>query len=399
MKKIALISFEFPPEMATGGIGSYIFHLSSLLSMSGFDVHVFSATSKIENQGVVSREFCTNHLVYATTTDEFSPNVLSVFAKIHDEIGFDLMESPEVGACALKIKQNFPEIPLIVKLHSPGVLITKISRTYQPVKDKLRFVLGGLLRGRIDLGYWALTDKNRRENDEFKICQLADKLISPSMALKKWVVRYWGINSHQIEIVPNPYLLEKKDQDELVNREKVVLFVGKLTVLKGMIGLTNSIPLIIKKNPEYRIKIVGRDEYDPYLGMSVKAYMINALEDCLDKIDFVGVLDRNSVDNLFKTATVSVFPSLWENYPTVVLEAMANGCPVVASDVGGFKEIIEDGKSGLLFNPLKSIDIAHQVNKLISNASLQATFSKNGMGNIRKMQSDLFFNRVLSAYN
>jgi hypothetical protein len=64
-----------------------------------------------------------------------------------------VIESPEVGACALYIKETYPSIPLVIKMHTPGVLITKISNTYQSVFTKLRYIAGAFLRGRFDLGF------------------------------------------------------------------------------------------------------------------------------------------------------------------------------------------------------------------------------------------------------
>ncbi|MGV8828588.1 MAG: glycosyltransferase family 4 protein [Breznakibacter sp.] len=399
MRNIAFITYEFPPEMATGGIGSYFSHLSALLSKNGFNVHVFSATSIKENQGSVLRQHCTNHLVFAGSVDEFRHNVLTVFEKVVGQLSFHLMESPEVGACALEIKKRFPHIPLIVKLHTPGVCITKISRTYQPIGQKLRFVLGALLRGRIDLGYWSQQDKNRASDVEFQICQLAEKVLSPSEALKNWLVKYWGLDGHSILVVPNPYFFDKIISTESnYDRQKVILFVGKLTVLKGMVALTKAIPKILKKHPEFRIRLVGRDEYDGFLGSSLKEYMIKHLGVYSNRVDFLGVLDRTGVDHLFRTSSLVIFPSLWENYPTVILEALANQCPVVASNVGGIGEIVIDEYNGMLFDPLSPSKMAKKISCLIGDPQKRSLFAMNGLKTIQEMQSEGFVNHLLSVY-
>lgn len=398
MKKLALISFEFPPETAIGGIGSYFFNLCELLKSQDIEVHVFSATFKKDSHGTIYKSNCINHLIFSKTNDDFRKSIVSVFTEINKQVKFDIIESPEVGACALEIKKSFPEIPLIVKLHTPGVLISRINRTYQPLSQKIRFILGGMIKGRLDLGYWSKTDKNKQKDVEYQICLLANKLLSPSNALKKWIVEYWNINSEKIQIIPNPFIINQQQNANKTKREKVILFVGKLTVLKGMIAFTKAIPFILKKNPAYRIKLVGRDEYEPTLSKNMKTFMIEKLGSYLNRIDFLGVLDRSEVDLLFKSSEICVFPSLWENYPTVVLEAMANGCPVVASRVGGFIEIINHKKNGVLFNSLNYKDIVRTINKILKNPHLREKISLNEIETIKSMQNSSFLDPIIEPY-
>lgn len=397
MINVALISYEFPPENAVGGIGSYTNHLSNLLVVRGFNVHVFSATLKIEHVGTIVRNRITNHLIYSLTKEAFRNEVLSTFNSVNSKVKFDIIESPEVGACGLEIKRKYPNIPLIVKLHTPGVLITKVNRAYQPLFHKIRFVLGSIRRGKFDLGYWSRIDKNKEVDVEYQICKLADKLTCPSKALKKFVVNYWGIRSNKIIIVPNPFTTSRTPINTVT--EKIIVFVGKLTVLKGVIALTEAIPIILKKFPDYNFVLIGRDEHDLNLGGSVQAYMESKLKNYSNKIEFTGTISNEKVTEYLLKSEVAVFPSLWENFPTVILEAMQNNCALVASRAGGIPEIIEDNYNGILFDPYRYKAISNAIIKVVSNANLRETLAKNAKETILdKYGSDKMGELVESIY-
>lgn len=365
--RILLVSYEFPPHMNTGGIGSYMHHLAHLLSNAGYNVTVFSATWE---KGSVNKEvtsYCTNYVFYAPTLHDFREAVRSFFHEFIQQQSVDLIESSEVGACALGIKQDHPDIPLLVRLHTPGVIITKVSNTYQPFWIKLRYVLGALRRGKLDLGFWSISDKNRFNDPEYKICMLADQLVSPSRALATKLKRYWLLDK-EIKVVPNPF---HADEDlfhyPIEGREKLICFVGKLTVLKGMFTLTRAVKKILLQHKDYRFVFAGRDEAASPEIPSMRVWMEEQLQEVLDRVEFTGALSRQQVKELLGKSRICVVPSLWENYPTVLLEAMAAGAAVAAANRGGIPEIIANGKTGFLFNPLRADEIMRKVHLLITD--------------------------------
>jgi len=381
---IGLISYEFPPEMATGGIGTSMFNLAILLTRTGHKVAVFSGTLRDGCEPVIERENCTNYLIKSADNPEFRKKVVSVFKRVHRRLAFDIIESPETGACALAVKQTFPEIPLVVGLHTPGVMITKVNNTYLPLHVKLRYIFGSLIRGRLDLGYWARHDKNYLSDPEYQICKLATLITSPSEALRSWAISFWRLPSDKISIIPNPfYLKERTDKDLCKEKEKMILFVGKLSLLKGMVKFTKAIPAILKKHPDYNLVLVGRDEPLGHFGESTLKYMQEHLRPYLGRITFTGAIPHDEVLQLYRKASICVFPSLWENYPNVILEAMSCSCAVVASNKGGMPEIIRNKENGLLINPHKPQDISKQVCQLIENPRLRQKISMNALRYIK----------------
>jgi glycosyltransferase involved in cell wall biosynthesis len=376
MMNILLVTFEFPPYTPAGGIGTYMLHLSKLLLGQGERVIVFSALPGAEAIKEVHGNNYSHFYVPAIDNLEFQDKALRLFETFIENNQVDVIESPEVGACAIEIKRKYPHIPLVVKLHAPGVLITKISRYHQPLTAKLRFVLGAFLRGRIDWGYWSSKDKNKLQDKEYQICAMADLITSPSYALKRWVADFWDLPERKIKVVPNPFYPEDALFALPIRKHtKQICFIGKLSILKGMVNLTAAIPRILDANPDYRIVLVGRDEVEN--GYSMKAYMEQKLSAYKDRVLFTGPLSADDVKNGYASSDLCLVPSLWENHPTVVLEGMASGTTVVASNCGGIPEIITEGINGILFDPRKPRSIAKKVNALLADKNRRLALADN----------------------
>jgi glycosyltransferase involved in cell wall biosynthesis len=96
--------------------------------------------------------------------------------------------------------------------------------------------------------------------------------------------------------------------------------------------------------------------------------MLEHFGSAANRIEFTGPLSSNNVKMQLGKCSIVVIPSLWENYPTVVLEAMAAGCAVAASKRGGIPEMIENFKTGILFNPIKIDSIVASVQYLIDHS-------------------------------
>jgi glycosyltransferase involved in cell wall biosynthesis len=279
------------------------------------------------------------------------------------------------------------------------VLISKVSNSHQPLFAKLRYIFGALLRGRCDLGYWAKTDRNKEQDPEYKICLNADKLLSPSIALKKWVIGYWQLPEHKIKLLPNPFTAEKHlFSTPIENRAAIICFVGKLTVLKGMIRFTPAIKQILLRFPEYKVVIAGRDEAANINIPSVKAWMLKQLEPLKDRVVFTGAVNKEQVLELLTLSQVCIVPSLWENYPNVVLESMAAGCALAASDTGGIPELIENKKTGMLFNPRKVSSIINAVHLLLHDQPKRLQLAAAARESLYKYQYSSKLSKDLDAF-
>jgi glycosyltransferase involved in cell wall biosynthesis len=141
-----------------------------------------------------------------------------------------------------------------------------------------------------------------------------------------------------------------------------LLAVGRLGPGKGMEDLVEATALISKRTDSIKVVIIGDGPLKPFLERRVEEMGLTNV------IQFEGyVTDREQLRTFYQQASLFVLPSHHEGLPTVVLEAMACGCPVLATRVGGVPSLIEEGVSGRLVSPGAPQDLATAAAKLLAN--------------------------------
>jgi len=151
----------------------------------------------------------------------------------------------------------------------------------------------------------------------------------------------------------------------------MVLFVGRLVPHKGVEFLLEAIPLL---RPSAHVVVVGQGHHRDLLEASARARGV------ADRVVFVGGVPQEELPALYRAADVCVLPSIsrLEAFGLVGLESMASERPVVLSDIPGVREVIEDGKEGLLAAPADPEDIAAKVNALLDDPALRAEMGARG---------------------
>lgn len=151
-------------------------------------------------------------------------------------------------------------------------------------------------------------------------------------------------------------------EQEKPSRRGSILSVGRLGPGKGLEDLIKAISLIPKLDTP--ITILGDGPLRSSLEADVKAYGLT------NKVRFVGhITDRNQLAGFYQQACLFVLPSHHEGLPTVLLEAMACGCPVLATRVGGIPEVIQDGINGQLVPPKEPHQLAAAIEMLLADRS------------------------------
>lgn len=384
--RIAYLTHEYPPDTGKGGIGTYTWQMATIMRGRGHEVSVFTASFEREvkekDQGVEV------HRVRIQQIQDFPLAILPVFAKVHQNYPFDVLECPEIGGEAIEIVKHFPQLPLIVRLHTPAVLVTRLQNTYVPLTNKLRFVLGSLLRGKLDLGYWSKQDKNQYSDPDYLITEKAKLITAPSKAMKQWAVDFWRIPADNIRIIPNPYepsteLLDIEHQEE----HKRITFLGRLNVLKGLVSLTKAVPRVLKKHPDWQFRFIGNTQEAHLPGMSMKEWMEQQLANYQHNIEFIDWLEYSELPGQLAESDIVVIPSLFESFSYVCAEAMSAGCAVVGSNRSAMRELLDNNQYGLLVNPKSSRAIANAIIQLIEKPGL-----RRHLGTKARTQ-------VLEAYN
>jgi glycosyltransferase involved in cell wall biosynthesis len=396
--RIAFISYEFPPDTDFGGIGNYVFRSGTLLAERGHEVEVFAASGT--RKGTVTQGRIIVHRVRVVRRELFSRAVAGVFRQRHQQLPFDVMESPEYFHDGLDAARQSPELPLVVKLHTPNLVLSELQGGFPPptplrtVKDywrQLRAFAGAVRHGRpLPRWHWNRHDyRSAVELDavERTLAQMADVVASPSEAMLEMMAVRWNLNREKLMSIPSYVPPARLLAVPVDTDTKVVSYFGRLETRKGVADLAAAIPLVLAEFPDAIFRFVGRITLSPDGRRDYKTFIQDIVGRWRDHVEFTDYLPIEKVYDYFGQTDICVFPSRWENAPNVCLEAMAAGRGVIGSSAGGIPEMLEQGRVGLLVCPESPAEIAAAILKLLKNPS-----ERMRLGTLARM-------RILSVYN
>ncbi|HQV09750.1 MAG TPA: glycosyltransferase family 4 protein [Nitrospira sp.] len=205
-------------------------------------------------------------------------------------------------------------------------------------------------------------------------------MVAVSENLKQFIVEQVGVESEQVKVVYNgvdvfsPCGTDEVDQCrkelELPTEHRVVGMVGNLYPVKGHQYLIASIPAVLAKCPKTTFIFAGRGQLEAELKDQAHQLGIDG------HVRFLGL--RQDIPRILAVLDVFVLPSLSEGLSMAILEAMVAGKPVIATDVGGNPELVEDGSTGCLVPPEDSQALADRLVFLLTNSTCASQFGKNG---------------------
>ena len=178
---------------------------------------------------------------------------------------------------------------------------------------------------------------------EWQLIYESWKTICCSRFMEDELVAVFQTPRDKIEIIPNgvrPESFQISRPDPTVrdrfapHGEKIIFYVGRLVQEKGVQVLLNALPLVREQFPDVRLVIAGTGPYEEELQRQ------SAIRGLDPHVVFGGYIDDYTRNQLYHWSSVAVFPSLYEPFGIVALEAMAAGTPVVVGDVGGFQETV-----------------------------------------------------------
>lgn len=350
---ICLISEEFPLETPKGGIATYQYILAKTLKELGHNVHVICKTIEFKDKFEVF-EGINLHYISEPNIKNKILNVNNYRHKVFQKIlalekNIDIFEVADWGAEAhyyLKYKKR--KKPVIIKLHTPYFVWNKYNKVkYTKVSRMI-------------------------EREEIEDLRLCDNIYACSESIKNIVNEKIKI-SYPINVIHNPVIIKKEFIDYSVMKEEVILFVGSLEERKGVLRLAEELNTFFKNNIKYKVIFIGKDTKRNSLGISTKEYIKKILKpEYLANILFLGHLNQLDIEKWFKKAKFAIFPSLYENFPYVLLEAIENGCPAIGSCFGGMAEVIIHNKNGWLCNP----NFKGNISTLLSQVIMENNFNK-----------------------
>lgn len=183
------------------------------------------------------------------------------------------------------------------------------------------------------------------------------------------------------------FALEPKDGHD---REGRILCVGWVNERKNTLGSVKAFASAIQKGAKGTLVIAGHASDENYRALIDTEIERSGITDC---VEFLGHINREQLTAELSRATVLLLPSLQENAPMAISEAMASSVAVVASDRCGMPFMITEGESGFLIDPLDSEQIAERLVKLLDDAALCSGFGRKG----REIAFERFHPKVVAA--
>jgi len=388
--KIAFISYEYPPDTATGGIATYIYQVARMMHQRGHHVEVF--TSSPYREGVTLEDGVVVHRIrYTTNTDrrDFGIDAGEVFAQRHVTIGFDVVEGPENDAHARGAIARVPDMPLVVKLHTPYFMVLELNYVPPSRAMKWRRTMGALRRRQLPKPFAVQEPYNPQLDPERLHTLDADEITTPSQALGDRLMETWGLPVEKVVHLPNPYI----PSQELLTispqtQTQTISFLGRLEVRKGVLNLAKAIPLVLQKYPQVTFQFVGEVCPSPINpNLTMQQYLTRLLWRYRRSLKFTGSVSLQQIPSYLAQTDICVFPSRWENFPNVCLEAMAAARGIVGSSAGGMNQMLDEGNAGHLISPQNPEQIAAAVIDLLTDPKRRMEMGERAR------------ERVLSEYN
>lgn len=383
--KIALLSYEYPPDTALGGIATYTQQVAHMMQQRGHHVEIFTGSD--HRQGMVMEKGLLIHRVQVKCRTTFMAAIAPVFVHQHEKVGFDVLESPEIGPESYEVTRRVPTIPLVIKAHTPTYLLHQMNQVEPTIERQARWFLGALRQGKVPSPYpsWVYNSAIDVEREQ---TLRADLVTTPSQALGQELIRTWQLDPQRVMHLPNPYIPSPSLLGIPIETDtSTITFLGRLEVRKGILDLAEAIPLILRRVPQARFRIVGAPWPSPRLGLDMEQYLKQQLWLYRDALEFHHQVPLEDVPHVLAQTDICIFPSRWENFPNVCLEAMAAGRGVIGSEAGGMADMLEQGRCGCLVEPRNPRQIAEAAIALLTQPSLRMELGRHAR------------QRVLNHYN
>jgi 1,4-alpha-glucan branching enzyme len=338
--RIALVSQEYPPETAKGGIGSQTFLKAHGLATLGHEVHVISRSpdgkiSRRDDNGVhVTRipGLDARMQIYTEVADwlGYSAEIAAAVAALHAKSPFDVVDFPEWGAegyVHLLNRTEWNHIPTVIHLHGPLVMFAH-TMGWPEINSEF-YRTGTVMEG--------------------TCVRLADAVFSSSKCSTDWCAKHYGRNRHEIPVLHTGVDTELFSPRAVPKAKRpTIIFAGKLAQNKGVHLLVKAACELAREFPGLQLRLLGRGEPK----MVDELQKIAQAAGLPDLLDLPGFVNRTELPEHFSRAHVFAAPSEYEGGPGFVyLEAMACGLPVIACAGSGAAEVVRQNDNGLLVPP------------------------------------------------
>ncbi len=385
--RVLLLSWEYPPRII-GGLGRHVYHLATSLAEQGVKVHVVTkdhpgAPEYEESEGVHIYRVV-NYPPNITQEDwvpwtlQFNVALLEKAVALINELkSVNVIHAHDwlVAHAAASLKHAY-RIPLVATIHA-----TEYGRHQGHLPGPMNKLIHQI--------EWWLTFESSRT-------------ICCSQYMMEQITDIFELPGGKVEVIPNGIDHESFKRDVSVDlyrkkyvppEDKLVFFVGRLVYEKGVQTVIEAMPLILNRIPNVTFVVAGSGPHLNELKSLVSAF------DLKDKVKFAGHMDTDGLCAFYKSADLTVVPSLYEPFGMVVLESMAMGTPTIVADTGGLSEIVIHEETGLKFEPGDPDSLAQAMLRVLGDRQLADRLTEDAMSYMGETYNwDRIARRTLEVY-
>jgi starch synthase len=377
--KALFLTNEYPPTIY-GGAGVHVDYLSrELAKLMQIEVRCFGK-EKREHRLDEPNLKATGYGV--DTSDYTAPKPLhSVFSALQRCLDWN---TTNIDADIVHLHTWYTHLGGIIAKLNYGIPMVLTVHSLEPLRPWKREQIGG----GYDFSCWV----------EKTAIEMADAVIAVSKETKADVLRLFNVPEERVHIIYNGIDLDEYKPVTTTDALKkygidpnvpFVLFVGRITRQKGIVHLANAIKYM---DPNFQVVLCAGAPDTPEIAAEMKAAVSAAQAKREGIIWIQEMVNKGTVYELYSHAAVFCCPSIYEPFGIINLEAMACETAVVASAVGGIKEVVVPGETGYLV-PLEQMkespfeptnpdqfarDLAARINELMANPDLRERFGKAG---------------------
>lgn len=359
--RVLILSWEFPPRMV-GGLGRHVSELSKHLSTYGVEPHILTPRvvgsplfENIDGAYIYRIGNPINNGHFKSWAFSFNGDLIREALRLDClSGGFKVIHVHDwLVAYAGRSLAKILKIPLVSTIHA-----TEFGR---------------------NLGLHNRMQKEIHEIEHNLVLD-SDRVICCSGYMQEEIETLFNIHYEKIIVIPNG-ASSGNSEDKIIYRtpgltgidedDRILFFIGRLVPEKGVVTLIKALGRIADVFPEVKLVIGGKGPQEDELKGLVREIGLD------NRVFFTGFVSDQMRDELYHWAEVAVFPSTYEPFGIVALEAMVAGTPVIVSDVGGLGEIVEDGVNGLKIPPFDDQALATALTRLLTDSSLAAAIRNN----------------------
>jgi glycosyltransferase involved in cell wall biosynthesis len=371
--RIALVSQEYPPETAFGGIGTQNHAKAHGLASMGHELHVIShSTDSRKNEYLDGDVHVTRIPSFESelplATDEarwitYSAKVAAAVATLHAREPLDLVEFADWGSegyVHLLNRAAWNHIPTAIQLHGPVVMFAHAIGWPDPSSEFFRVA---------------------REM-EATCLRRADAVFSSSRCSAEWCERFHGLDSSRVPVIHTGVDVDVfRPLDVPKDPHPTIVFVGKIERNKGVELLVAAACELVKGIPNLRLRMLGRG--NPELAIQLQRQAREA--GCPQMLHLAGFVNQSQLPEQLSRAHVFAAPSQYEGGPGFVyLEAMACGLPVIGCSGSGASEAITHGETGLLIPPNDLHELVQALRSLLTNNELRTKLGRRAVEHVAR---------------